>query len=317
MRRRTLLGCAAAAAVARPALANEAAWPNRSVRFVIPYPPGGGTDIAGRLVGQRLSEIFGQPFVVDNRGGAGGMIGTRAVGQAPPDGYTLLFNGTVSIVRDGFDPRSVIQHVARVAITHNILVVNESVPVSTVPEFIRYVQERPGQLNHGTAGPLSAQHLATVMFDLLAGTKLENVHYRGTGPSIAGILANEVQVMFGSISAALPLVREGKLKALATASARRSRLLPQLPTLSEFVQGYAAELTYSISTPYGMPAPILRRIEEGAGQVVAGGPAVEQLMERGFEPAYEVGDSLERSIDADMRRWADVLQRAGVRLDET
>jgi tripartite-type tricarboxylate transporter receptor subunit TctC len=315
MRRREVLGAVVAAGLARPALAN-AAWPDRPVRFVIAFPPGGGTDICGRLIGQRFSEIFRQPFVIDNRGGAGGMIGTHAVGQAAPDGYALLFNGTVSIVRDGFDPRSVVQHVARVAITHNILVVNAAVPVATVPEFIEYARARPGRLNHGTAGPLTSQHLAAVMFDLMAGTKLENVHYRGTGPSIVGILADEVQLMFGSMSAVLPLIREGKVRALATASAQRSRLLPALPTIGEFVPGYAAELTYSISTPHGVDPAILRRIEAGAAQAVADGPAVDGLLARGFEPAYEVGDSLTQAIDLDMRRWAEVLQRAGIRLDE-
>lgn len=315
MDRRGFLGSALAVGLARPALA-QSNWPDRPVRFIIPFPPGGGTDICGRLIGQRFAEIFRQPFVVDNRGGAGSMIGTRAAGQAPPDGYTLLFNGTLSVIRDGFDPRTVIQHVARVAITHNILVVNEHVPVTTVPEFIEYARARPGRLNHGTAGPLTSQHLAAVMFDLLAGTKIENVHYRGTGPSIAGILGNEVQLMFGSMSAVLPLIQEGKVRALATASARRSRLLPNVPTVGEFVPGYAAELTYSVSTPHGVAPAILRRIEEGARQAVADGPALEGLLTRGFEPAYETGDSLNQAIETDMQRWADVLQRAGIRLED-
>ncbi|HEY4254676.1 MAG TPA: tripartite tricarboxylate transporter substrate binding protein [Roseomonas sp.] len=315
MQRRTFLGAAAAAGLARPALA-QSHWPNRPVRFIVAFPPGGGTDIGGRLIGQHLAEIYGQPFVIDNRGGAGGMIGARTAGAAAPDGYTLLYSGTVSIVRDNFDPRTVIQHVARVAVTHNILVVNEHVPVSTVPEFIEYARARPGQLNHGTAGSLTSQHLAAVMFDLLAGTSIQNVHYRGTGPSIIGILANEVQLMFGSMSAMLPLIRDGKVKALATASARRSRLLPDLPTMGEFVPGYAAELTYSVSTPHGVDPAIIRRIEEGAREATVEGPATQALLERGFEPTYEVGDSLNQTIDADMRRWADVLQRAGVRLDD-
>lgn len=315
MNRRGFLGSAMAAGLARPALA-QAGWPDRPVRFIVPFPPGGGTDICGRLVGQRFSEIFRQPFVIDNRGGAGGMIGTRAVGQAAPDGYTLMFNGTVSIVRDGFDPRTVVQHVARVAVTHNILVVNEHVPATTVPEFIEYARARPGRLNHGTAGPLTSQHLAAIMFDLLAGTRIENIHYRGTGPSIAGILGNEVQLMFGSMSAVLPLIQEGKVKALATASANRSQLLPNLPTVGDFLPGYGAELTYAVSTPYGLPPAILGRIEEGARRIVDDAATVQALLSRGFEPVYEVGDSLNQTIDADMRRWADVLQRAGIRLDE-
>ncbi len=313
MKRRTLLAAGATLALPQPALADPA-WPSRPVRVIIPYPPGGGTDIGGRILCQKLSELWGQPVVVDNRAGAGGMIGTRAAGQSAPDGYTLLFNGTASVVRDNFDPRSVVDHVARAIITHNILVVNRSVPVNTVPEFIAYLKENPGKLNHGTSGPLASQHLAAVMFDLLAGTRMENVHYRGTGPSVAGILANEVQVMFGSMSAVLPLIQNGSVKALATSSARKSRQLPDLPTVGEFVPGYAAELTYSFCTPLNTPDGIKRRIEESVKVVVSNPVIVQDLLTRGFEPAYEIGDSLQRAIAQDMELWADVLKRAGVNL---
>lgn len=314
MNRRGFLAAAAALSLPLPALAE--AWPSRPVRVIIPYPPGGGTDIGGRIICQRLSEVWGQPAVVDNRGGAGGMIGTRAAGQSPPDGYTLLFNGTASVVRDNFDPRSVVDHVARVIATHNILVVNQSVPVKTVPEFIAYLKANPGKVNHGTSGPLASQHLSAVMFDLLAGTRMENVHYRGTGPSVAGLLANEVQVMFGSMSAVLPLIEDGRVRALATASARKSALLPQLPTVGEFVPGYASELTYSICTPLGASADLKRRIEESVKKVVENEEIVSELRTRGFEPDYEVGDSLTQSIAKDMTRWADVLQRAGIKLSD-
>ncbi|TCH97032.1 tripartite tricarboxylate transporter substrate binding protein [Roseococcus sp. SYP-B2431] len=312
--RRCLMAGAAASLAAPPALAQT--WPNRPIRLVIPFPPGGGTDICGRILGARLGEVLGQPVVVDNRAGAGSMIGTRAVGQSPPDGYTLLFNGTSSIVRDGFDPRSAVHHVARAAITHNILVVNRTVPVADVPAFIAWLRARPGQVNHGTAGPLTSQHLAAVMFDLLAGTRMENVHYRGTGPSVAGILGNEVQVMFGSFSAVFPLVQEGQLRALGTASARKSIVLPSLPTMGEFLPGYAAELTYSFCTPLGTPAPIERRLEEAVRRVLADENTARAMATNGFEPYFESGESLNASIDRDMRRWADVLQQAGIRLDQ-
>lgn len=314
MKRRTLLAAGAALALPLPAFAET--WPSRPVRVIIPYPPGGGTDIGGRILAQKLSEFWGQPVVVDNRGGAGGMIGTRAAGQAAPDGYTLLYNGTASVVRDNFDPRSVVDHVARATITHNVLVVNRTVPVSTVPEFIAYLKANPGKLNHGTSGPFASQHLAAVMFDLMAGTRMENVHYRGTGPSVAGILANEVQVMFGSMSAVLPLIRDGRVKALATASARKSRQMPELPTMSEFVPGYAAELTYSFCTPLNTPDAVKRRLEEAVKVVVENPATAQELVSRGFEPAYEIGDSLTNAIEADMARWADVLKRAGISLSQ-
>lgn len=291
-------------------------WPNRPIRVVVPFPPGGGTDIAGRLVSAKVADILGQPIIIDNRGGAGGMIGTRAVGQAAPDGYTLLFNGTASIVRDGFDPRTAVDHIARAAITHNILVVNRHVPVSTLPEFISFLRSRPGQINHGTAGPLTSQHLAAVMFDLMAETKMENVHYRGTGPSVSGILGNEVQVMFGSMSAVLPLVQDGKLKALATASERKSIQMPELPRVADFIPGYGAELTYSFCTPIGTPSTIISKLETAVGGAVRDPALIQALQTRGFEPAFESGEALTRSIDLDIRRWADVVQRAGINLNQ-
>lgn len=143
MQRRMFLAGAAALGFPLPAIAET--WPARPVRMIIPFAPGGGTDISGRIIGQHLSEVWGQPVVIENRGGAGGMIGTRTAGQAAPDGYTLLYNGTASVVRDNFDPRSVVDHVVRVLATHNILVVNHTVPARTVPEFIDYVKARPGQ----------------------------------------------------------------------------------------------------------------------------------------------------------------------------
>ncbi len=310
MKRRTLF----AATLAAPALAQT--WPARPVRVIIPFAPGGGTDIGGRILCQRLSELWGQPVVVENRGGAGGMIGTRAVGAAAPDGYTLLFNGTLSILRDGFDPRTVTDHVVRATVTHNIVVVNEHVPVTSLVAFIAYLKAHPGQVNHGTSGPLASQHLAAVMFDLMAGTRMENIHYRGTGPSVAAILGNEVQVMFGSMSAVLPLIEAGRLRPLATASGRRSAMLPNLPTVGEILPGYAAELTYSFCTPTGVEAPIKRRLEQSLRQVLETESIVGELRTRGFEPDYEIGAALDQYIEADVQRWADVARRAGLNLSE-
>ena len=311
MNRRSFMA-GAAATLAAPAALADPTWPNRPVRLVIPFPPGGGTDICGRILGAKLGEALGQPVVIDNRGGGGSLIGTRAAGQSAPDGYTLLFNGTTTNAHDGGDRRVYVDHFARVAITHNILVVNQTVPARTVPEFIAYLRERPGAVNHGTAGPVTSQHLAAVMFDMMAGTKMENVHYRGTGPSVAGILGNEVQCMFASLSAVLALVQDGKLKALATASARKSVTLPDLPTMNTFLPGYAAELTYSFCLPYGVPAPIRTRLTDSLERVVADPETVALMSERGFEPFFETGDSLTQAIDQDVRRWTEILQRAGL-----
>ena len=170
-------------------------------------------------------------------------------------------------------------------------------------------------LNHGTAGPLSSQHLAAVMFDLYAGTRIENVHYRGTGPSVAGLLGNEVQLMFGSMSAVLPLILDGKVRALATSSALKSVQLPDLPRVGDFVPGYAAELTYSVCAPNGTPAAVAARLDTAVREALADAAFVETLKTRGFEPAYLPTAPLREAIDADVLKWADVLKRAGLSAD--
>jgi tripartite-type tricarboxylate transporter receptor subunit TctC len=203
----------------------------------------------------------------------------------------------------------------RVAVTHNLLVVNETVPAKTVQEFIDYAKARPGRLNHGTAGPLTSQHLAAVMFDLYAGTRIENVHYRGTSPSIAGLLGNEVHLMFGSMCAVLPLIQDGKARALATSSGMRSALMPELPRIGDIMPSYAAELTYSICAPIGMPAPIAARLDAAVREALKDEGFVAGLRTRGFAAAYMPTRPLTEAIDADVVKWADVLQRAGISVD--
>lgn len=308
------------ATLAMPALsvtarAQPQGWPNRPVRIIVPFPPGGGTDGAARLMAMKLGELLHQTFVIDNRGGAGGMIGTKAAGQSQPDGYTLLFNGTASVIKEGFDPRKEVKDIVRAVGTHNLLVVNKTIPVNSPAEFIAYAKARPHQLNHGTAGPLTAQHLAEVMFALYAGLDIENVHYRGTGPAITGLLGNEVQFMFGSMSAVEGLIRDGQVKALATASSRRTALFPELPVLADAVPGYAAELTYTFSLPHGTPQPIADRLSGAVAEALKDETLLGRLAAQGFEPAYLAGPALTRLVDDSIVQWADVLKRANVTLE--
>jgi tripartite-type tricarboxylate transporter receptor subunit TctC len=314
MQRRTLLGAALAMPAIRPVKAQS--WPARSVNVIVPYPPGGGTDGAGRIMAAALQERLGQPFVIDNRGGAGGMVGTKAVGRAAPDGYTLLFNGTFSILRDGWDPRDDVKDVAMAIASHNLLVVNKTVPVTTAAEFIEYAKARPNRLNHGTAGILSAQHLAEIMFSLSTGAQVETVHYRGTGPAVAGLLANEVQFLFGSMSAVEPLIRAGEIRILATASARRSVIYPDVPTMQEIEPKYVpCEQLYVFSAPLGTPEAIRTTLAQAVRASLANTDMLARMRVLGFEPMYMEGDELAKQVNTTIAFWTDTVKRAGIRLE--
>ncbi|MBL6456112.1 tripartite tricarboxylate transporter substrate binding protein [Belnapia sp. T6] len=314
--RRSMLSLAAALAWAGAARAET--YPSRPIRLVVPFTPGGGTDNLGRLVARALSERLGQTVVIENRGGAGGNIGQAAVAQAAPDGYTTLFTGNGIAISDllfrnpGFDWKRDFVHIARFASTPMLLVVNTAVPVRNLAEFIAYARANPGKLNHGTPGAGTAQHLAAALFDDLAGTRIVHVPYRGTGPSVTGLLTGEVEVMFASVSAVETLIREGKVRALANTAAERARAWPELPTIGEALPGYAAELWYTFATPAQTPAPIVTTLETAAREVMADEAFRTLLMERGFDPAYLGRAELSAALEADRRRWEPVLQRTGI-----
>lgn len=303
---------------ALPGLARAQAFPARPMRMVVPYPPGGGTDNLGRLVARALGDRLGQQMVVENRGGAGGNIGAAVVATSPPDGYTLLFTGNGIAISDllfrnpGFDWKRDFTHVCRFASTPMLLVVNSSLPVTNLAEFIAYARARPGQLNHGTPGAGTSQHLAAALFDDMAGTRIVHVPYRGTGPSVAGLLGGEVQVMFASLSAVEALIRDGRLRALANTAGRRARAWPQLPAIAEALPGYAAELWYTLAVPARTPASVVGAIESAARGAMADPAFTTMLMERGFDPEFLDSAALGPALDADHALWAPALQRAGI-----
>jgi tripartite-type tricarboxylate transporter receptor subunit TctC len=316
MARRGLLALAAGLTIAAPGHAET--YPSRPIRLVVPFTPGGGTDNLGRLVGRAMSERLGQPMVIENRGGAGGNIGQAVAAQAVPDGYTTLFTGNGIAISDllfrnpGFDWKRDFVHIARFASTPMLLVVNNTLPVRNLAEFIAYARANPGKLNHGTPGAGTAQHLAAALFDDLAGTQIIHVPYRGTGPSVAGLLTGEVEVMFASVSAVETLIREGKVRALANTAATRARAWPELPAIAEALPGYAAELWYTFAAPAQTPAPIVAILETASREVMADAAFRNLLMERGFDPAYLDRAELGAALEADRRRWEPVLQRTGI-----
>ncbi|MEI6159220.1 MAG: tripartite tricarboxylate transporter substrate-binding protein [Roseococcus sp.] len=304
--------------LAAPRIARAQAYPARPIRLVVPYPPGGGTDNLGRLVARALGEKLGQAMVVENRGGAGGNIGAALVATSAPDGYTLLFTGNGIAISDvlfrnpGFDWKQDFVHVARIASTPMLLVVQPSLPVQNLAEFLAYARARPGELNHGTPGAGTSQHLAAALFDDMAGTRIVHVPYRGTGPSVAGLLTGEVQVMFASVSAVETLIRDGRIRALANTAGRRARAWPQLPSIAEALPGYAAELWYTLAVPARTPEPVIAAIETAAREIMADPAFLSLIMERGFDPEFLDRAQLGPALDADARRWAPALRRAGI-----
>ncbi|MBX9749237.1 MAG: hypothetical protein K5Q68_06435 [Roseococcus sp.] len=314
--RRTALALGLLAAA--PGLARAQAFPGRPMRMVVPYPPGGGTDNLGRLVARALSDRLGQPLVVENRGGAGGNIGAAVVATSPPDGHTMLFTGNGIAISDllfrnpGFDWKRDFIHVCRFASTPMLLVVNNALPVTNLAEFVAYARAHPGQLNHGTPGAGTSQHLAGALFDDMAGTRIIHVPYRGTGPSVAGLLSGEVQAMFASVSAVDALIRDGRIRALANTAGQRARAWPQLPAIAEALPGYAAELWYTLAVPARTPQAAVAAIEAASRAAMADPTFTSLLMERGFDPEFLGTAALGEALEADHARWKPALERAGI-----
>src|SRR3954471_11084910 len=270
--RRQLLPMAAGA-VALPAFSLSRiswaqAYPIRPVRMMVAAPPAGVADALGRLMGRWLSERLGQPFIIENRPGAGGNIATEMVVKASPDGYTLLvvapsnaINATLydhlnfNFIRD-------IAPVAGILRAPNVIVLNPAVPANTVPEFIAYAKANPGKINYASAGIGTTLHVAVELFKMMAGIDLVHVPYRGTAPALTDLLGGQVQVMFDNISTSLPHIKAGKLRALAVTTANRSEVLPDLPTVGEFLPGFEASAFFGIGAPRNTPSEIIDKLNE-------------------------------------------------------
>jgi tripartite-type tricarboxylate transporter receptor subunit TctC len=319
LHRRSLLAMPVILAAGR--VAAESQYPDRPIRLIVPFPPGGGTDNLGRLVAKALGDRLGQTVVVENRGGAGGNIGTAATAQAVPDGYTVLLNGNGMAIADrlfrnpGFNYLKDFAYVARTASTPMLLVVNEHVPVRDLQEFITYAKANPGRLNHGTPGNGTSQHLAAELFNDMAGTNIIHVPYRGTGPSVAGLVSNDVQVMFASVTAVDALIRDGRVRPLANTAAKRARAWPQLPAIAEALPGYAAELWYVLAVPARTPEHIIAVLDNATREVFTDQNFARVLEDRGFDPEYLDGPSVPLALKEEDKRWTPVISRAGITLE--
>ncbi|MFA7666310.1 MAG: tripartite tricarboxylate transporter substrate binding protein, partial [Burkholderiaceae bacterium] len=258
--------------IAAPALADG--WPSRPVRLIVPFAPGGSTDVTGRMVAQKLGEVLGQPVVVDNRPGAAGILGAEAAVRAPADGYTLLLGGGNNAVNANlyaklsYDFTKDLIGVALIGVAPNVMVVPPALPVQTVAEFVAFAHDQRGQINYASSGNGATTHLSAELFKSVTGVEMTHIPYKGSSPALTDLMAGHAQVMFDSIISAAPLIRSGKLRALAVTSAHRNSALPEVPSLKEAGVSVEAVSYFGIYAPAGIPAPIAIRLNREIRQIV-------------------------------------------------
>jgi len=313
--------CALLAALCAAAGAVQAAdnYPQRPVRMIVAYPPGGGTDQVGRVMAEQLSQTLGQQVIVDNRGGATGNIGTEIAARAVPDGHTLLMGNVapnavnVSLFKKlSFDPVKDFSPVSLVAITPNILVAHPSVPAKTTKELVALAKAKPGALNFPSAGVGSSSHLAGELLKSLAGINMVHVPFKGGGPALVATISGEVQIMFATLPAAMPHVKSGKVRPVAVTTSKRSQAMPELPTIAESgIKGYEAATWYGLLAPARTPKPVIDRLHGDTVKILAG-PARQRLEAQGFEPDGGTPAAFAAYIKAEIAKWAKVIRDAGI-----
>lgn len=318
--RRSMLAGAAGAPLllgARPGSA-QGSYPDRPVQIIVPFAPGGGTDIIARAMAQGLAQRLGRPFVVTNRAGAATVIGTDVVARAPADGHTLLFTSVPYVVNPSLRAsmpyaEGALRPVTLVTSTPTVLVVNPSVPATTVPELIAWLRERPGDVNYASFGPGSGAHLATLLFEQAAAVRLFHVAYGGGGPALTAVMGGEVQMLFSSVLPVLGAIRGGRVRAIAVASERRSTSLPDLPTFREAGLDYVTGTWFGLMAPSGTPDDIVALLHREVREVMLEANVRRQLEAEDQEIVVNTPDEFGRFIAAETRRWREVISRAGIR----
>ena len=310
-------GAAALLAVSRDASAQ--AYPARPVRWVVGFAPAGGNDIVARLMGQWLSERTGQQFIVENRPGAATNIATEIVANAPPDGYTLLLIGVTGAINAtlytnlSFNYARDIAPIAGIMSIPLYLAVNPSVPARTLPEFIAYARSNHGKVNMGSAGVGSVGHLAGELLNMMTGTGLVHVPYRGNGPALAALLGGEVQVVFPTPPSSIEFIKTGKLRGLATTGALRAEALPDMPTVGEFVPGYEVSAWYGVGAPRGTPAEVVDRIGREINAGLADPRMKARFVELGGVPMPMPPAELVNLIADEIEKWAKVIRKGNIK----
>jgi tripartite-type tricarboxylate transporter receptor subunit TctC len=295
-------------------------YPSRTITLVVPFPPGGSTSIVGRVIADKMSQLLGEGIVVDNRGGAGGTVGTRAVARSEPDGYTLLagYSGTLaigpSLYRNaGYDPRKDFAPIGSIGCAPTSLVVNPSFPAKTVNELVAYAKANPGKVNFGSAGVGTVGHITGEYFAHVTGIQLLHIPYKGTGPAISDLLGGHIPMSFSPIATTAGNVKAGLLRALAVTSISRNKLLPAVPTMIEAgVPAFDASLCYGLVAPVGTPRPVIDRLNKALQTALASDEVKKQLELDGTEITASTPEQYGDFIDKDEKKWSELVKASGV-----
>jgi tripartite-type tricarboxylate transporter receptor subunit TctC len=314
----------AAGAVALPALpriARAETYPSRPVHWIVSFAAGGPNDTVARIIGQYLSERLGQQFVIENRPGAGGNIGTQSALSSAPDGYTIAFagpNNAISATLYEKLPFDFIRDSVPVAGTMqltNVMEVNPAVPANTVAEFIAYAKANPGKINFGSGGVGTSPHLSGELLMAMTGINLVHVPYRGTGPALTDLLGGQLQLMFDNLPGSIGHIRNGKLRALGVTAAKRVAALPEVPTIGETVPGYEASVWYGIAAPKGTPAEIVEKLNQAVNAVLADPTVQARLAELGGEAMPMAPGEFGKLVERETEKWRKVIRAANIRLE--
>ena len=296
------------------------AYPARPIRLVVPYPPGGPTDFVARTVGQKLSQFIGQQIVVDNRPGAGTIIGSELVARGAPDGYTLLFGtggGTfltpLMVPKVPYEPLRDFEPVALLVMSPQVLVVHPSVAAHSVSELVALAKAKPGALNFASVGTGTSPHLGGELFQSLTGTKIVHVPYKGTAPAMTDLIAGQVHMMFSSMPTVLAHVKAGRLRLLGTGGSKRSAVIPDTPSVSETVPGFELVTWYGIFAPARTPDVIIKRLNTEIGKVLTDPESRDRLAAQGLEPTVMTPDALRNYTRQDVGRWSRLIKAAGIK----